>query len=89
MEGYHERMGDVSIPDAALSIDTLLKLEQVMDKIWAESRAVSDLEMMHETATIGCAVICGYSASLRGEELGHIRLQELLMLTTKGLKHPT
>ncbi|KAL7570832.1 hypothetical protein ACA910_018902 [Epithemia clementina (nom. ined.)] len=87
MDGCHERMGDVSIPDAALAIDTLLELEQVIDKIWLESRSVSDREMMHETATIGCAIICGYSASLRGEELGHIRLRESLMLTTQGLKH--
>ncbi|KAL7579188.1 hypothetical protein ACA910_011359 [Epithemia clementina (nom. ined.)] len=70
MEGCHKHMGDVSIPDAALSIDTLLELEQVMDKIWVESQAVSDLEMMHKTATIGCAVYLWIFGKFTGQRAG-------------------
>jgi hypothetical protein len=44
--------------------------------------------LLFSLATIGCAATNGFSAGLRGEEIGHVRLHETIMYTTRGLVHP-
>ncbi|KAL7578000.1 hypothetical protein ACA910_007616 [Epithemia clementina (nom. ined.)] len=88
MEGCHKRMGDVRLPDAALTIDVLQALDELWDDLWAEATQPPNAELLHEVASIGFAVTCGFSSGLQGEELGHIRLCELVTLTTQGLQHP-
>ena len=82
MLGTHERMGDVKIQDTAISIDVLLALQQVMEEHWAEAWWGKDLDMLFSLATIAAAVVTGFSAGLRGEEIGHVRLHESVILSS-------
>ncbi|KAL7575183.1 hypothetical protein ACA910_018672 [Epithemia clementina (nom. ined.)] len=88
MDGCHERMGDVWVPDAAITIDVLKALDNLWESLWMEATADANMMLRHEVASTACAVTCGFSAGLRGEELGHIRLRDSVMLTTQGLQHP-
>jgi hypothetical protein len=88
MIGTHERMGDVKIQDTALSIDVLLSLQEVLEQHWIEAWNEQDFELLFELATIGCTATSGFSAGLRGEEIGHVRLHESVILSARGLTHP-
>ena len=86
--GCHERMGDVRIPDKALSIDILLALQDVLEEHWTQAKTVGDNETQFEVATLGTALTSSFSTSLRGEELGHARLRDTRILTEQGVSHP-
>ncbi|KAL7561683.1 hypothetical protein ACA910_016448 [Epithemia clementina (nom. ined.)] len=81
-------MGDVSIPDTALPIDTLLALDNLLEQNWSSTRDHRNASGMFEAATMGVVLMCGFSSGLRGEEMGHIRLRKSILLTTQGLQHP-
>jgi len=85
--GCHSRMGDVHLPDKALTIDELLAFLRVLDDCWVEAIEENDFELQFELATIGTVVACGFSAGLRGEELGHARLASTLNHTEAGSEH--
>jgi hypothetical protein len=88
MIGTHERMGDVKIQDAAISIDVMLAFQEELEMLWAEAWKTQAMEMLYELACIGAVSTSGFSAGLRGEELGHIRLRDSMILTARGLSHP-
>ncbi|KAL7579541.1 hypothetical protein ACA910_007916 [Epithemia clementina (nom. ined.)] len=88
MEGCHNRMGNVSIPDTALTIDTLLALDNLLEQNWSSTRDQRDAPGMFEAVTMEVVLMCGFSSGLRGEELGHIRLRKSILLTMQGLQHP-
>ena len=88
MDGCHERMGDVKIQDAALTIDVLLELERCLEEEFQRMDSNSTMEVRFEVITLGAALVLGFSSALRGEELGHIRLMESRELTARGLNHP-
>ncbi|KAL7559918.1 hypothetical protein ACA910_007284 [Epithemia clementina (nom. ined.)] len=88
MEGCHKRMGDVRLPDAALTINVLKALEDLWEDLWLEALQPPNAKLLHEVASTAFAVTCGFSSDLRGEELGHIRLRKSVILTTQGLQHP-
>jgi len=85
--GCHARMGDVHFPDKALTIDELLAFLQVLDGYWTKAIEANDLELQFELATIGTVVACGFSAGLRGEELGYSRLGSTCKHTEAGSEH--
>ena len=91
MIGSHERMGDVKIQDAAVSIDLLLALQDLLEKEWkvAEENNRGYTHTKFEIVTLGAALMLGFSSALRGEELGHVRLCKTRLYTEFGLKHPT
>ena len=88
MTGTHERMGDVKIQDTALTIDVLLAFQDILETHWREAWIGGDRATLFDLATSGCAVTCGFSAGLRGEEIGHVRLHESVILSMRGLVHP-
>ncbi|KAL7565763.1 hypothetical protein ACA910_010202 [Epithemia clementina (nom. ined.)] len=88
MDGCHEHMGDVKIQDTALSIDIVLALQELLNQSWLEAVDQDDHNLLFETALLGTILSSGFSSGLCGEELGHMRLQETITVTTLGLKHP-
>ncbi|KAL7564978.1 hypothetical protein ACA910_011946 [Epithemia clementina (nom. ined.)] len=88
MDGSHERMGDIKIQDSALTIDVLLALQALLDKSWTEAKNNGENKLLFGISLLGCALVVGFSAALRGEEFGHLRLNETILLTTQGLQHP-
>ncbi|KAL7580625.1 hypothetical protein ACA910_002141 [Epithemia clementina (nom. ined.)] len=88
MDGSHERMGDIKIQDTALTIDVLLALQALLDESWTEAKNNGENELLFEISLLGCALVDGFSAALQGEEFGHLRLNETILLTTQGLQHP-
>jgi hypothetical protein len=88
MAGFHNRLGDVTIQDQALTIDELLALQTVLEKAWQSAKDTDDQELLFEIATLGTALTSGFTSALRGEELGHIRLNETWANSCQGLKHP-
>ena len=89
MQGSHERMGDVKLQDAAMSIEVVLALQKSLRKELFLAKETGDKLMRFKYATLGAALVLGFSSALRGEELGHIRLHDTIVLTTQGLRHPT
>ncbi|KAL7556536.1 hypothetical protein ACA910_017628 [Epithemia clementina (nom. ined.)] len=88
MDGSHERMGDIKIQDTALTLDVLLALQSLLEESWIEAQTNKDNDLFLEISSLGCAVTVGFSAALRREEFGHLRLNETILLTTQGLQHP-
>ena len=86
-QGCHERMGDVRVQDQALSIDEALELQDVLEEAWARAVLDDDPHARFEVASIGVASLGGYAAALRGEELGHERLNDTMRHTAQGLQH--
>ncbi|KAL7573563.1 hypothetical protein ACA910_008701 [Epithemia clementina (nom. ined.)] len=84
MDGCHKWMGDVRIPDTALTIDVRMELDQVLEMIWNDNK---EAPLYFKVATTGCMLTVGFSAGLRGKELGHIRLRESILLRVQGLQY--
>ncbi|KAL7578517.1 hypothetical protein ACA910_011578 [Epithemia clementina (nom. ined.)] len=87
MDGCHERMRDVKVQDTAMTIDVLLGLQETLEQRWLEAQQLQDNNLLFELATLGCAITTGFSSGLRGEDFGHVRLKETILLTTQGLRH--
>ncbi|KAL7571232.1 hypothetical protein ACA910_008890 [Epithemia clementina (nom. ined.)] len=88
MDGLHEHMGDVKVQDAAITIDVLLGLQSLLDERWTDVVEGENEELLYKLAVLGCILSSGFFSGLCGEELGHIRLHETILLTTRGLVHP-
>ena len=88
MDGCHERMGDVKIQDAAMSIELLLELEKLLDIQFQQLKEGKVDQSLFEIVTLGASLTLCFSSALRGEELAHIRLMETIAFTKQGLKHP-
>ena len=89
MDGSHERMGDVKIQDAAMSVDVLMALGEVLERRYQEAEQCQDEKQVFDIANVGAALMIGFSSALRGEELGHARLFETRELSNRGHIHPT
>ena len=88
MDGCHERMGDVKIQDAAMSIELLLELERMLELQYQQLKENNGDESLFEIVTLGASLVLGFSSALRGEELAHIRLMETMECTKRGITHP-
>ena len=82
-------MGDVKIQDAAMSVDVLLVLGEILERRYQDAEQNQDQKLVFELANAGAALMIGFSSALRGEELGHARLFETRELTKQGHMHPT
>jgi hypothetical protein len=65
-------MGDVWMPDRAMTIDELLHCLVILDEDW--DTYAKDLEGQLQTALSGFCLTAGFSAALRGEELPRLDL---------------
>ena len=66
--GLHERMGDKTIPDTALSVLVLLELLKVIDEqlnLASEGR----VEDKGDLLKLGALLVIGFCGGLRGEEI--------------------
>jgi hypothetical protein len=88
MSGFHNRLGDVIVQDQAISIDVLLELQLTLEQAWIRAKRDNEVDVCFEIATLGVATTSGFASGLRGEELGHIRLNDSLRNSIKGLAHP-
>jgi hypothetical protein len=83
--GCHNRMGDVILRDRALTIEELAGLLTLLEDHYRAAEA--DQALRFEVATLGCALVVGYSSAIRGEEFGHCLLKETVRETQRGLLH--
>ena len=75
--GLHARIGDRRKRDAAISIQQMLALQDLMETEWVDSIEADDLGTQRAVAEIGAFFLTACCASLRGFELPKIVLSEL------------
>jgi hypothetical protein len=85
MLGYHKRVGDVSRPDRAISIELMVEMMRRFDIRW--EAAQDDKDKQAEVLFPALFALCAYVASLRGEEVPLLRLEETRRNTALGLEH--
>jgi hypothetical protein len=86
MQGSHRRMGDVWIPDRALTIDELLKALEVLEEDWNDF--AHDTESQLQVSLLGSAICAGFSGGLRGEEVPRADLGLIREHWAEALNHP-
>ena len=84
--GCHKRMGDVWIPDRALTIDELHACLQILEERWGRSEIVFQERM--EVALTGAMLVSGFAGGLRGEELPQIDIGFMRKHWSEGEDHP-
>eukprot|EP00978_Attheya_sp_CCMP212_P027153 scaffold90608_cov31-Attheya_sp.AAC.1 len=72
MQGSRRRMGDVWMPDRAITIDELLKALELLEEDWQEFEG--DFEGQLRTALLATMLCVGFSGALRGEEIPRAEL---------------
>lgn len=87
MLGYHKRVGDVSRPNRAISIELMLAMMKRFEAQW--ERTYNDPERQREVIFPALFSVCAYVASLRGEEVPLLDLGETRANTARGLNHRT
>lgn len=87
MQGMHRRMGDVWIPDRALSLDEMLHMMVILEEDWANKH--QDAVGRLETSLLACALLGTFGNGLRGEELMRTELGEIRQYWEESLAHPT
>lgn len=85
MLGYHKRVGDVSKPDRAVSIELMLAIMRRFELQW--EAAGDDMEERRAVIFPALFSVCAYCASLRGEEVPLMDLGETRQNTSFGLHH--
>jgi hypothetical protein len=85
--GCHKRMGDVWIPDRALTIDELLASLKLLEEDWTK---VKDLpaDKRLKVALQGVLFSSGFASGLRGEELPRIEIGPILRHWGESVHHP-
>eukprot|EP00978_Attheya_sp_CCMP212_P016777 scaffold44249_cov48-Attheya_sp.AAC.1 len=86
MQGAHRRMGDVWIPDRALTIDKLLKCLELLEEDWQEY--THDAEAQLQIGLLASALCVGFSGGLRGEEMPRADLGRIRDNWIEALDHP-
>ena len=83
--GCHSRMGDVVVRDRAITIDVLQALFRVLNQEF--SKAHDRPKQRFEIVTLGASLCFGFSAAIRGEEIGYCLLETTSqeMLTSLAL----
>ena len=84
--GCHKRMGDVWIPDRAMTIDEMHVALTILEENWGKT----DLEFGDrlEIALTGALLVIGFTAALRGEEMPQIELGPMNKYWEEGDRHP-
>jgi hypothetical protein len=78
-------MGDTRRPDRAITIDEMLKCQELLETDWKQA---SSKEERFGLAKMGVALCVGYSSGLRGEELAKMSLGGTLAVFQESVKHP-
>ena len=86
LSGCHRRMGDVWIPDRALTIDEVLHAQIVLEDDWQSQQ--NNVEALLPIALTGALLMASVGAGLRGEELPQIDLGGLRKHWYEGTAHP-
>ena len=68
MQGCHRRMGDVWLPDKAVSHYVMRASFELLEEAWAELG--HDKHYLLRISKTACILIAGYFVALRGEEIG-------------------
>lgn len=85
MLGYHKRVGDVSRPNRAISIELMTAMMNRFEKQWEGTEG--DREKQKHVIFPALFAISAYVASLRGEEVPLMDLGETREKTSLGLHH--
>ena len=84
--GCHKRMGDVWIPDRAITVDEIHVALGILEEGWGKSGLEFGERM--EIALTGALLVIGFAAALRGEELPQIDLGPMNKHWEEGDRHP-
>ena len=88
MRGMHRRMGDVWLPNQAISQYEMFACMDVLESKWEEAHGtLIDLYELKRTATPACIVLAGYFGSLRGEEINRVDLGAMLKYWEESTEH--
>mmetsp|Transcript_25276 Transcript_25276/g.62236 ORF Transcript_25276/g.62236 Transcript_25276/m.62236 type:complete len:350 (-) Transcript_25276:812-1861(-) len=74
MKGMHKRMGDVWIPDRAITIDELKAAFAILEEDWNVMKQVGNVIGMEPIVLSATILIGGFFGGLRGEEITRIDL---------------
>ena len=69
MQGMHKRMGDVWIPDRAVTIGEVLAGFKILEEDWKQLVQIGDLKGMESVVLTAVMLIAGFFGGLRGEEV--------------------
>ena len=86
MQGCHRRMGDVWLPDKAVSRYVMRASFELLEEAWAEFG--HDPYYLLRISKTACILIAGYFAALRGEEIGKASLDRILEYWEESTSHP-
>jgi hypothetical protein len=85
--GCHKRMGDVWIPDRALTIDELKAATKILEKDWNGVKGLPGIQRV-QIALQGVLFSVGFSSALRGEEIPRIEIGPMRRHWKEAVKHP-
>jgi hypothetical protein len=86
MRGCHRRMGDVWIPDRALTIRELLCCQTLLENDWELFKG--DAHGKLKMALTAVSLIGGFTAALRGEEIVRMDLGAIRKHWNESMEHP-
>jgi hypothetical protein len=84
MDGCHNRMGDQTKQDKALSTIVLLAALELLDKDWKADKA---WESRFRVARLATALVTGFTGGLRGEELPKISFRHTRAVFKEAVEH--
>ena len=81
-------MGDLWIPDRALTIEQLLAAQDILEDEWS-NLSPRDEGKKYRIAATGCLITVGFSAALRGEELPKLDVEDIMRRWHGAVEHPS
>ena len=89
MTGMHKRMGDVWIPDRAISQYEMNCCFKVLESRWEMAFEIPiDDYSKKRVSTTACILLAGYFAGLRGEEINRVDLGAMNQHWEESASHP-
>jgi hypothetical protein len=85
MLGVHRRMGDMLMPDRALSQFELKSCFEVLESKWKTFER--DPVGRKKVSLTACILITGYHAALRGEEVNRADVETMRKYWTEAVSH--
>jgi hypothetical protein len=86
MRGCHKRMGDIWIPDRALTIREILCCQTLLEADW--ELFDGDVDGRLRTALTAVMLIGGFTGALRGEEIVRMDLGAMRKHWNESMEHP-
>jgi hypothetical protein len=85
MMGCHWRMGDIWIPDRAITLEEILHSYLLLEEDWL--KFAGDHDMRLQTALTAMILVGGFSGGLRGEELPKLELGAICKHWDEAIQH--